>query len=260
MQSGLPPLLVTSAVRVSAPFVVLSDADRRIELTIHALAQWLAIAPDLTIVLCDGSNFDFSEIVRERFPAANIECLSFSNDARKVALYGKGFGEGEIVNYALEHSHILRDAEVFAKCTSKLWVGNFVKIMRHWNHEFQFELKIRHQLSIRRIVSTAFDSRFYIIKKELYVKHFLEAYRDVRDEEGYYLEHSFHDILINNGFSIYKGLFPIPPFVEGVSGTRANKYAPEAFTIKKRAKRFLMRWVWYLRERYMTHGKTGETA
>ena len=133
---SLPPLLLTSCVTVSAPFTQITDQTIRVELTIQSIQKWLCIANDLKIVICDGSNYDFSAIVADNFPYHAIECLSFNNDTESVAKHGKGYGEGEIIKYALAHSTFLNEADYFAKCTSKMWVNNFLECHNYWNGFF----------------------------------------------------------------------------------------------------------------------------
>ena len=94
-----PPILLTFSVKVSAPHTKLVDEEDRIAFTIESIERWLFLDGNLRLVLCDGSNYDFSKIVSEKFPRANIECLHFQNNRDLVSLYGKGFGEGEIINY-----------------------------------------------------------------------------------------------------------------------------------------------------------------
>src|SRR5271169_3656162 len=101
MKFNLPPVLLTSCVNVADHSVSVKDENSRIRLTIESIEKWLAISPYLRLVICDGSNFDFSRILQEKFPEANIECLFFENNKELVVLYGKGYGEGEIVEYAL---------------------------------------------------------------------------------------------------------------------------------------------------------------
>src|SRR5512137_146085 len=97
MPSSTPTLLLTSCVHVSAPFVELSDPAKRVELTLKSIKQWLKIAGNLNVVICDGSGYDFTKDVAEWFPQARIECISFKNNTELVLAYGKGYGEGEIV-------------------------------------------------------------------------------------------------------------------------------------------------------------------
>jgi hypothetical protein len=224
MPSSTPTLLLTSSVFVSAPFVGLSDPKERAELTLASIKQWIDIAGDLNIVICDGSGYDFTKDVAERFPQAKIECISFKNSAKLVADYGKGYGEGEIINYALEHSEFLRNSDYFVKCTSKLWVKNFPAIFNRWNNVFQCQFGLEKPKSIRRALPHIVDTRFYIIRKSYYRDHFSGAYKNVRDREGYYLENSFRDVVVGDRLRASSILFPIPPLIEGVAGTSGNAY------------------------------------
>ena len=68
MKSSLPPVLLTSCVIVADHSVSLKDKDSRIKLTVDSIEKWLALSPDLRLVICDGSNYDFSGIILEKFP------------------------------------------------------------------------------------------------------------------------------------------------------------------------------------------------
>jgi hypothetical protein len=160
-----PPLLVTSAVRPSDPTVVLSNHDQRIRYTLDALSEWLRMHPTLQIVICDGSGYDFSPVLVQMFPNHRIEALHFQNSSALVRQLGKGYGEGEIVKYALQHSNLLASSTFFAKCTSKLWVNNFDACVRHWNGTMLFQAKISNVLKNSPLVFRHIDTRFYLIDR-----------------------------------------------------------------------------------------------
>lgn len=42
-----------------------------------------------------------------------IKCLYFINDPQKIAIFGKGFGEGQIIYYALYHPKFLQYEDFF---------------------------------------------------------------------------------------------------------------------------------------------------
>lgn len=105
-----PPILLTSSAIAMDPSVILKDQDMRIFYTLESLEKWLVIYPQGKFVLCDGSNFNFSPLIKLRFPTASIECLYFENDQNLIKLHGKGYGEGEIIRYALKHSVLLSES------------------------------------------------------------------------------------------------------------------------------------------------------
>lgn len=222
--AALPPLLLTSSVAVSAPSVVLSDPTQRAELTLVSVGKWLQVAPGIGIVLCDGSGYDFSAVCAARFPGATIECLSFRNDAEAVSRFGKGYGEGEIVQYALQRSRMLGEAHCFAKCTSKWWVENFVALVGEWNGVFKSSLRFKRKNSVRRIEAAHVETLFYIVDKSFYLDRLLHVHRQVRDQEGHYLEHCFKDALIGSNADALRYSFRRMPRILGVSGTSGKRH------------------------------------
>jgi len=222
MTTPIPPVLLTSCVIVSDHSVNLKDKDSRIGLTLQSIEKWLAIEPSLRLVICDGSNYDFTGIILNRFPNANIECLFFQNDTRSVRIYGKGYGEGEIVNYAIANSVYLREFDYFAKCTAKLWVDNFLDCFASWNGIFLCKGFFSDVFSFKRTQFTYVDTRFYIVNKSFYLKYFASAYLKVGGEHGLSLEHCFRDVILANKL---KGImFNLPPVICGVGGGSGTYY------------------------------------
>ena len=214
MSNPTPTLLLTSCVFVSAPFVEVNDPKIRIDLTLESIRQWLRIAGKLNIVICDGSGYDFAKDTTEEFPDIKIECIYFKNDTESVLTHGKGYGEGEIIKYALEHSEYLKGSDYFAKCTSKLWVTNFPEIISRWNNVFQCQFGLEKPKTIRNAKPASIDTRFYIINKYYYLEHFIDAYKNVNDNDGYYLEHCFKDVILDKKLRASSSLFPVPPLIK----------------------------------------------
>lgn len=210
------PLLITSAAYPSAPVVAITDASERIKHTLEALRQWNRISPDLHIVICDGSGHDFTpEIDREpTLNASRIELLSFHNNEELVRSQGKGYGEGEIINYALANSRILRRYSHFAKCTAKLWVDNFAQCVAKYNQIISLD-KIYY--SSRSLAYSQCDTRFYLIRKDFYQEFFSNCHQHVDDCHEYYLEHAFADVLKTH--KIRSSDCACQPLVFGYSGS-----------------------------------------
>ncbi|MEI7456244.1 MAG: hypothetical protein WCK93_05920 [Nitrosomonadales bacterium] len=222
MTSKLPPILFTSCVIVSDHSVALKDQESRIRLTLESLDKWLLISPDMRLVICDGSNFDFSSIVQDKFPNAKIECLYFQNNMELVRIHGKGFGEGEIVSFALEHSVFLKDADFYGKCTAKLWVENFLDCLAQWNGLFVCKGVFSDVFSFKKTQFSYIDTRFYLVNKSFYLKNLATAYLNVGGEQGLSLEDCFKDVIIKEHLS--RVLFSIPPVICGVGGGSGKYY------------------------------------
>lgn len=222
MDSFFPPLLITSCIQPSAPLTALSDPSERLKYTIKAIKIWLNQYHDIQLVICDGSGFNFAPILQGEFPKNNVECLFFENNKVAVSKYGKGYGEGEIVNYALEHSQILKSSNYFAKITSKLWVKNIDEYLQSWDGRFLASLQFQLSEDRNSVTLETVDTRFYVAEKSFYLEYLADAHLNVRDLEAYYLEHSFKDHLLKGGVARFGAASPI--IIEGTSGSSGKEY------------------------------------
>ena len=79
------------------------------------------------IILAENSKtqFDFTRIVQHMEAAGKeVEVLVFDGN-KESARFGKGFGEGEILEHVYRHSRLLRRTDSFFKVTGRLFVRNF---------------------------------------------------------------------------------------------------------------------------------------
>jgi hypothetical protein len=212
-----PPVLLTSSVIVTDRSVALIEPEQRIKHTIESIEKWVNLVPDVRLVICDGSAFDFSEIARNRFPGVAIECHAFENDKRMVQHHGKGYGEGEIIKYALSHSALLKNSNWFAKCTAKLWVDNFPHCVRAWNGSFLCKAYFPNVFSLKKTVFEYVDTRFYLVAKYVYFKHFSDLHLSVGGPNGVSLEHKFKDAVLAN--NLKHVVFRSPPVIRGMAGS-----------------------------------------
>lgn len=238
MKFNLPPILLTSCVIVSDHSVSLKDENSRIRLTIESIEKWLGISSDLRLVICDGSNFDFSRIVLEKFPEANIECLFFENNKELVGLHGKGYGEGEIVKYALLNSVYLKESDFFAKCTAKLWVENFFECLKCWNGTFLCKGYFANVFSFKKTVFEYVDTRFYLVNRSFYLENLESTYLNVGGAQGLSLEHCFRDVILKKNYK--KIMFDVPPVICGVGGGTGTYYKNN---LKRRIKEVVRLWL-----------------
>jgi len=223
MDVCIAPILLTSSVIAHDTKVALQDPIARTRLAMESVRQWRLVAPDSPLVLCDGSGFDFSQLVAAEFPDAAIECLFFENDREKVAAYGRGYGEGEIVRHAIEHSREIRSAGVFTKCTSKLWVENYQDCLRYWNGCGVFKGVFNNVFSPLTKTKFAYiDTRFYIVTVDFYQRYFLYAHHRINPPTGYGLEDCFQAIFLEKTLTGY--LLPSPPVICGVGGGTGKYY------------------------------------
>ncbi len=239
MEISKVPILLTSSVVAHDKGVQLQDRNLRENLAIESVRQWRLHAPENPIVLCDGSGFDFSPLVQSFSSQVPVECLHFENDPALVQRYGRGFGEGEIVRHALSHSLLIGKAASFAKCTSKLWVENFLNSTASWNGQMLFKGVFDDAFSLSRPTRFAYiDTRFYVASVATYQQYFIDAHHQIDTESGHGLEECFRDIFVANKFQ--RCLMTLPPVICGVGGGTGRYYK------NTKLRRFKERWRYQL--------------
>jgi hypothetical protein len=225
-----PPLLLTSSVIPVDLSGNLNDPSVRMMHTIESISEWLKIDPHIEIVICDGSGFDFSDTVQINFPSANIECIFFNNDVEQIKIHGKGYGEGEIIRYAIEHSELFKKSEVFIKCTAKLWVANFHQCLLQWNEQFICSAYFANVFSYKKIALKFIDTRFYISRKDVYLKYFSSAHVQLGNADQS-IEDAFLNVITNQ--KIKHIFFRTPPVICGVGGGSGKYYKSGVIRVLK---------------------------
>lgn len=241
MNSKKIPVLLTSSVVAYDTGVALANTEERVRLAVESVAHWLMIDPTLQLVLCDGSSFDFTPIVRVKFPSACIECLYFENSQALVKQHGRGYGEGEIVRHAVRHSRFIAEADCFAKCTSKLWVDNFQQCLEQWNGHLLCKGVFLHVFSPFKKTRFAYiDTRFYIASRSIYSQYFQDAHLLINKALGHGLEECFYGVFIKH--RIRHSLFSVPPVICGVGGGTGVYYKnPQLRRLKEKLRLAVVR-------------------
>lgn len=233
------PILLTSSVVAHDKGVRLQDPEVRARLAMESILKWRAIAPMNPLVLCDGSGFDFMPLVSSLPGSDTIECLHFHNDVGLVQLHGRGYGEGEIVRHALEHSKLIQSAGCFAKCTSKLWVENFNECISQWNGDLLLKGVFNNVFTPRKATELAYiDTRFYAAGMDAYRRFFMHAHYGIRLEDGHGLEETFCEIFLKNKFT--ECLMCPPPIICGVGGGTGVYYKNTPLRILKEKWRYAL--------------------
>lgn len=214
-----PPLLVCSAIIVDAPNTKLTSPTIRVNLLIEALINWRKLQPTLNIVLCDGSGYDLSLALKANGlgDESITETLFFYSDTQRVRERGKGFGEGQIIEHAINTSKIIKNAGGFMKCTAKLWVPNFSICLKTFNGLAGFDYQGRSKPIL-------IDTRFYIVGTTFYRSHLCNAYQEVDERRGLYIEHVYKNRLTK--LSPHEYLLRVTPLIYGVSGSTGATYRP----------------------------------
>jgi len=167
-------------------------------------------------VICDGSGYDLSRDLKAvgTVDMRRLEVMTFENDLDQVRLKGKGYGEGQIIEYAIENSEFLASASSFAKCTGKLWIENYLPCRRAYNGTAGFS-------HFGFMAVSAVDTRFFIVQKEFFRSRLLGSYARCDDLRGKYLENAYFDSL--RGTAPKEWILPVYPKIRGISGTSGQE-------------------------------------
>ncbi|QWD81745.1 hypothetical protein [Polynucleobacter sp. MWH-S4W17] len=114
----------------NVPFLKMTNAAARL-LTAKAAAFFWAAHGIKKIVIADatgGQLLTNEEIVLLKQMDVDVELIAYTQDDNLVKAKGKGYGEGLLIQFALNNSNFLKTANNFFKCTGKVYCRNFETI------------------------------------------------------------------------------------------------------------------------------------
>jgi hypothetical protein len=229
-------LVLTSTVQPSAPKTALLDPVQRKAQYMDALAFYIRNSLFTRIVICDNSGYPYPESVALHelagFHDKKLELLSFSGNSASTAAYGKGWGEGEIMEYVLSHSKLIKEVKGFLKITGRLKIVNIVRLCMKIDPEQNYFNPIsllRPRFLVPRAARPCLDVRAYYVTNMFFREVLLDAYKKVRDNDIYFLEHAYHDAIAVSSStgsppstpasSPVVKCFPVAPEITGISGS-----------------------------------------
>lgn len=216
-------LLITGCVQPAkdAIYLKINDSKIRLEQYLKTI-DWAINESNFDIIIfCENSSFDLNYKKYENLKCKKFEYLTFQGDNDKSSKYGKGYGEGEIIKYAIENSKYLKNSDYFYKITGRLTIKNINNVLKTEKEGNLFLKFLYHKEYI--------DTRFYKVETKTYEKYLLLAYENVRDSEGKTLENIFFKIMKNNKIKYH--CFNTFPILCGISGSTGIKYKMSNFKI-----------------------------
>ena len=165
------------------PFTTLTNQHVRQKQYIHALNYYIQNT-EYPIVFTENSGIDISQYFKTYIINRRLEVLTFCGNSKKDR--GKGYGEAEIIEYALTHSSLITEINntlYIIKITGRLIVDNLFEII---NNHFPLENEDCIRVSYDSMFSFA-DSRI-IIAPLLFYKTFLNLKEDINDYKNSFFE------------------------------------------------------------------------
>ena len=221
------PILITTAINPprDMPYLKLFDPTLRKISCKAAIYYWIALGQK-KIVIADSTNVNLFNLIEiEEFTSfgVTVEQLKYNQDNTLIISKGKGYGEGLILKYALDNSHILNESTNFYKCTGKIFVRNFKLINNiiisnkinniFWKYFIDF-------LDIKPFV----DTRFFYCEKSFAKDYLVPAFLESDDNHSA-CEYQVFKLLKN--MRIPENNF-IKPKISGVEGGTGELYFDES--------------------------------
>ena len=217
-------LLLTGAIDIesfSIPNTVISNINVRLKQYLNsiefALDEYNLISE---IIFCENTNyeFDYSPLFEKAIKKGKkFEVVSFKGDYKTISEKGKGYGEGEIISFALKNSEILKKCDVFYKLSGRLIVTNMDRIVAATTTDNSF---IYHPKRIYNNRVSHVETFFYKVSKDLYIKYLDNVYQFVNEEDHRYLEHLFYERLSDLDLKSFR----YAPLISGLSGSSGESY------------------------------------
>jgi hypothetical protein len=149
--------------------VVLSDKHERLSQYLENIRKLILKTDFDCIVFCENSHYqhDYSALTTLAESHGKIlEILSFTGSNDLIGIKGKSYGEGEILNYAIDNSAYLADDRTsFYKLTGRISVENVNAILAGSRHDNIF---IRWDIRKDEVDTRFFKSQVKFFKDTLY--------------------------------------------------------------------------------------------
>ena len=206
-------LTATISPKKNVPHVALRDEKERLVHYLHSLLLWSRSMKTDKIVFCENSatKFDFSSIKNFLEKSGKeFEVLVFDGN-KETQEFGKGRGEQEILEYALDNSILLRKRPAFFKVTGRLFIENFDKVADN--------LHLKQAVFIPN--SIGFDTRCFKVSRKLFMDFLYGAGPEINDLSGpgHYLEAVYRRRMEGKTTD-----FPEKLLFTGTSGTTGGNY------------------------------------
>lgn len=214
--------IITGTIRPGESMrkLMLKNEAERLQQYMDALLFMIQSKAFSKIIFCENSGYGTDCFITLQEDAVKfgieLELLSFTGNTREVLKHGKGYGEGEIMDYVFANSKLLQAEPCFVKITGRLKVINITDICERINPE-----KCYFNIP-NRTIRDYYDTKLYAMPTAVFNEYFLKAYEKVWDDKGIYLERVYTKIILEQKISVKN--FVRYPRVVGMSGSTGLDY------------------------------------
>lgn len=215
-------VLITTANKPpkDVPFLQMTNVSMRYITAKASVFFWAAHGIE-KIVIADATGerlLNDEEILLFKQINVDVEQISYYQNDDLITSKGKGYGEGELIKFALENSIFLESENNFFKCTGKVYCRNFetvLKMIQQNNIQNIFWRDLGEGDSLQPWV----DLRFFYTTKKFCEDNIIPAYQN-SDDHKKNAEYLCFDVL-NEKLPAAKALRPL---LSGFSGGSGKQY------------------------------------
>lgn len=208
-------LLLTSSINpTNTPDVAIQDNKERESQYLYALKYYAGLG--YPVVFVDSSN-TFSQAIQH--VGKSIQNFEYHTFTSLNSHLGKGHGEKEILDYAIQHSILISNANLIIKITGRYRINNLTEIIEKVQHS-NADVHVNFGLN-----TTRSDSRMIIFRPDFYSSYFKPTLEKYLDEPSklYFesvLARSVHLLMAEGG--IYEP-WPEYPLYSGINGANGKE-------------------------------------
>ncbi len=185
------PLLLSATINPQTNYELkLTDSKKRYFQYIDNLVNLVSKSNFKEFVFCENSLAEIPEreLIEKlcNFYWKKIEFISFKWNNELIEKYTRAYGDQEIMEYALDHSEILKNNIWFYKITWRYWVKNINDIIQAWADMENVFIKWGIWM---KTVHTC----FFKVSKEYFKWHFLWKYKQLKNYPNNSLEYLYYD-------------------------------------------------------------------
>jgi len=239
-----------------------SDTTERERQYLETFAFYLESGWSNKIVFIENSGYNLTKFYEctHKYPKVKTELISCNmNDFPREL--GKSYGEMLLLDYVFDHSKLVASNDRFIKVTGRFPFLNLDKLLREAERRLPWVLFcdtkdhpiydwLRNGWN-----GHAADTRFFVVTKDFYRKHFYGAYKQLNDSEGLLVEGLFFRV-IKSQYQKEKIIrrFKTEPEPAGQAGHRqisiigTNDYSGWLAKSKRRIRqlgRWCLPWFWF---------------
>lgn len=211
-------ILLTACVNPGGmPFTVLTDSSERLRQYRAALDFYLR-ETSYPIVFCENTLCDFSDDYKQYIKTGRLEYITFDGNSFDKSR-GKGYGEAIIMAEAFSRSRLMMSCDYLIKITGRLVVKNISALIKDNNRMITSTIQTFHPNN------NMIDSRVFILPRRFVTDVFLPSKKHINDTNGVFFEHVLFNTIISRQSFVYIPFLKVP-LIEGMSGSKGNKYTP----------------------------------